>query len=491
MRIYNTLTRRKEEFIPIKEGQVGFYVCGPTVYDDIHIGNARTFISFDVIRRYLEYSGYQVTFVQNVTDVDDKIINRAAEEGISAAEVALKYTDAFVEVMQAIGVREPTVRPRATEEIATMIGIIERLIESGHAYVVDNDVYFAVRSYSEYGYLSRRNVDHLISGFRVDVDDRKTDALDFALWKSAKPGEPAWDSPWGSGRPGWHIECSAMSSRYLGESFDIHGGGEDLIFPHHENEIAQSRSVGGEFAHVWMHTGMLTINGEKMSKSEGNFLTLKDILRDIRPQALRLLMLQSHYRSPFDYSVERPEEAQASLLRIENSLRNLDWAARNATDGASASDQSLVEALRANNELALKRFTEQMDDDFNSAGAIAAIFELISQTNTLIAQGVTGADTAKAAGETADLIRKLLSVLGVDLTAESDAAASLPAAVVDLAAELVGYQGSDSAEAVELLLDLRTQARASKDWAVADSVRDGLTAIGLTIEDTASGTRVF
>jgi len=488
MRIYNTLSRRKEEFVPLKAGEVGFYVCGPTVYNHIHIGNARTFISFDVIRRYLEYRGYNVRFVQNITDVDDKIINRAFEEGTTTEDIAQKYTKAFVEMMQAIGVKEPTVRPKATEEIPTMVSLIEGLVLSQHAYVVDNDVYFAVRSYAGYGELSRRNIDHLISGFRVDVDERKNDALDFALWKAAKAGEPAWESPWGLGRPGWHIECSAMSRRYLGESFDIHGGGEDLIFPHHENEIAQSKAAGDGFARYWLHCGMLTINDEKMSKSTGNYLLLKDVLGQVSPQALRLLMLQTHYRSPFDYSSDRSDEATAALMRVENSLRNLDMLVY--SDDIVIDDRA-VEELQERIAIAESGFQEQMDDDFNTAGAIAAIFALISHVNTLFASGTASSRLQALALQAAATIRNLLAVLGVDLASSPKATSGLPDGVLDLARLLLDYQGDDIGEAADALAGLRAKARTDKDWPVADAVRDGLSALGIIVEDTPRGTRMF
>ena len=524
MKIYSTLTRQKEEFQPLKPGEVGFYVCGPTVYNHIHIGNARTFISFDVIRRYLEFSNYQVTFVQNITDVDDKIINRAAEENITPEAVAAKYTAAFITVMHQLGVLDPTIRPQATQEMASMIELIENLIDAGHAYTVAGDVYFAVRSYPEYGALSGRDIDQLLSGARVEIDERKRDALDFALWKAAKPGEPSWSSPWGPGRPGWHIECSAMSRRYLGDSFDIHGGGEDLVFPHHENEIAQSQAAGNGFARYWLHSGMLTIKQEKMSKSLGNFLLLKDVLELVRPQALRLLMLQSHYRSPFDYSPTRLVEAEAALERVENALRNLEWAIQSAPPAGTPAEQaagiparppaepspatppaepSSIDQPAMQLEQAVKstkqRFIEQMDDDFNTAGAVAAIYDLVSEANSAVANGLTSATQTQAALTAADTIRELLAVLGIDLSSlaadqplnSSNSSLELPPAIIDLAQKLVGYSGSDSTEAVDLLIEQRNQARTTRDWQAADAVRDGLTALGLVVEDTASGTRVF
>ena len=484
--------------MPCRKGKVGFYICGPTVYNHIHIGNARTFLSFDVIRRYLEYAGYDVIFVQNITDVDDKIINRAFEEGRTPAEVALEYTEAFIEVMHALGVKDPTIRPRATEEIAAMVALIDCLVTSGYAYEVEGDVYFAVRSFSAYGRLSGRDIEQMLSGARVEVDPRKRDALDFALWKAAKPGEPSWDSPWGKGRPGWHIECSAMSERYLGNPFDIHAGGDDLVFPHHENEIAQSEACHNTtFANYWLHGGMLTIDHEKMSKSEGNFLLLKDVLEHVRPQALRLLMLQTHYRSPFDYSVERLQEATASLERIESALRNLSWAIESyaavelAPNELGDKSVSWTADLLARIEATCGQFKRSMDDDFNTAGAVAAVFELVTASNSSIKGGIFGDTHRRAVIEAHDTIIELLEVLGVDLVAGSnDGDEDAPDGVIGLAASLAGYGGDIPAEAVELLLELRNKARADKNWPLADEVRDGLGELGLVIEDTVSGTRI-
>ena len=497
LKIYNTLTRKKAEFVPIEPGKIGFYVCGPTVYNDIHIGNARTFLSFDVIRRYLEYSDYQVTYVQNLTDVDDKIINKAHQEGKTAAQLATAYSEAFIEVMQAVGVKDPTLRPRATEEIPAMLEMIERLVEQGYAYPTeDGSVYFSVRSYQAYGQLSGRDIQQLRSGARVEVDEQKRDPLDFALWKAAKPGEPSWQSPWGSGRPGWHIECSAMSSRYLGLPFDIHAGGDDLVFPHHENELAQSDACAHKgFANYWLHGGMLTINKEKMSKSEGNFLLLKDVLQHVRPPALRLLMLQTHYRSPFDYSAERLEEATAALDRVESAIRNLNWVLQSTAEVPNApndiSDRSVswTSDLLAKIEHATTQFSASMNDDFNTAGAVAAVFDLVTASNASVQNGIKGASHLRAVAEALATIIKLLQVLGVELeTAEKSA--DYPPQVLHLASEIANYHGDDTAEAAEALLSARAQARAAKDWATADAVRDRLEALGLIIEDTATGTRV-
>lgn len=505
MRLYNTLTRQKEEFVPIRPGEVGFYICGPTVYNDIHIGNARTFLSFDVIRRYLQYCGFRVEYVQNITDVDDKIINRAREEGRAASEVAEEYTLAFIEAMGALGVQEPTIRPKATEEIPSMVALIECLVENGHAYTVDGDVYFSVRSFPPYGRLSGCRIDEMVSGARVGVDERKRDPLDFALWKAAKPGEPSWPSPWGEGRPGWHIECSAMSERYLGTPFDIHAGGEDLIFPHHENELAQSEACyQGGFARYWLHGGMLTIDREKMSKSEGNFLLLKDVLEQVRPQALRLLMLQTHYRSPFDYSPARLDEATAALERIEGALGNIRWTLRGTgiTDswvgGNSIAAGSFEEDAELGSPLgdAQERFEAYMDDDFNTAGAVAVVFELVSEANQVLASERQGSSDLEYLGALGKAIIRLLAVLGIELEPAGSPGAleniegDREQALLALAGELADYKGGSVKEALDVLLEAREESRKAKDWARADAVRAGLAGLGLAIEDTPQGPRV-
>ena len=495
MKIYNSKTHTKEEFQPIEAGKVRMYVCGPTVYDNIHIGNARTFISFDMIRRYLTWRGFKVTFVQNITDVDDKIINKANEEGRTAAEVAAEYSEAFIEDMHAVGVLDPDVRPRATEEIDEMIALVSELIERGHAYEVDGDVYFAVRSYEGYGELSGRNIDEMESGHRElradgqGLEDRKRDPLDFALWKAAKPGEPSWDSPWGQGRPGWHIECSAMSRKYLGLPFDIHGGGADLVFPHHENERAQSEAASGcTFANYWIHSGMLQINSEKMSKSLGNFKLLRNVLATTRPEVLRMLMLQTHYRSPLDFSAERLAEAEAALARIENSLRNLEWLIDNAADIPSPLD---TRTILQDAKKARVAFIVAMDDDFNSAGALGEVFSYLSELNAQVGDKTVSITDVMALRTARDLVIELMGALGIDLAkaAEPDEK-PYPPETVALAAELAGYAGADPVEAADALLARRAEARAAKDWAVADAVRDGLTALGFTIEDTPQGARV-
>ena len=491
IRLYNTLTRRKEEFLPRKKGEVSIYVCGPTVYNHIHIGNARTFLSFDVIRRYLEWRGFDVTFVQNITDVDDKIIARAAEEELSAEEVAQTYTDAFLDAMRRLGVKRPDVQPRATQTIPDMIGMVEQLIERGHAYVVDGDVYFSVRSFPEYGKLSGRDIDEMRSGARVEVDERKRDPLDFALWKAAKPGEPHWPSPWGEGRPGWHLECSVMSEKELGASFDIHGGASDLIFPHHENEIAQSEAATGQpFARYWMHGGLLQVNAEKMSKSLGNFMLLRDVLRDYDAPVIRMLMLQTHYRSPLDFSLDRLDEAQAAYERIATLVRNIRWARGTTPVPIGATDTERDE-LRQAVRWARERFVADMDDDFNTAGALGALFELARVANTFMAAHPAGLSSADliVLGEVEETLVELLSALGVTLAETSTS--SFPPEVIELAAQLTGYAGSSPDAAVEALLAARSVARTERNWAAADAVRDGLAELGFVIEDTPQGARVI
>jgi cysteinyl-tRNA synthetase len=502
LRIYNTMTRTKEEFLPRDEGKVSIYTCGPTVYNHIHIGNARTFLSFDVIRRYLEHRGYDVRFVQNITDVDDKIIRAAQEEGVEPAEIAARYTEAFLKAMADLGIKPPSAQPRATETIPPMIAMVERLIERGHAYVVDGDVYFSVRSFDSYGRLSGRDVDELESGARVDVDERKQDPLDFALWKSAKPGEPHWPSPWGEGRPGWHLECSVMSEMELGLPFDIHGGATDLIFPHHENERAQSEAATGkQFVKYWMHGGLLQVNAEKMSKSLGNFLLLKDVLASYPVPVIRLLMLQTHYRSPLDFSTERLDEARTAYERLENMVREVRWIRSRPAPGAGASE-SEREALVSAVSDARARFDVEMDDDFNSAGALGALFELARAANGF--RSGAGSDLGPAdlegLGQAENAVVELLGVLGVSLPVTGSVTQSFALnqtvhgavsdPLVELAARLASYTGTDGPGAEQALLDAREAARRERDWPAADAIRDGLAEAGRRIEDTPSGPRI-
>ena len=488
MLVYNSQTHRKEELVPIEEGKIRMYVCGPTVYDQIHIGNARTFLSFDVIRRYLMYKGYQVTFAQNLTDVDDKIINRANEQGHTAAEVAEEFSAAFIEQMHRFGIMDPDIRPRATREIEAMQEMISLLIERGFAYPVPSgDVYFSVRSDHNYGILSGRDLDQLRAGERVEVNDEKRDPFDFALWKAAKPGEPSWPSPWGEGRPGWHTECCAMIHRYLGTPIDIHGGGADLIFPHHENETAQAMCAWDKaLANTWMHTGMLRVDGEKMSKSLGNFYTLKEVLDKYPADAVRLLMLQTQYRAPLDFSFERLDGTVGTLERLQTCVRNLRWAAQNAPAAGelTETDRALGRAI----DEAHEDFCRQMDDDFNTAGGLAAVFALVTAANTYLADAGDNAATAVCL-RAADMLCELAGVLGIELEPEG-AADELPVELVELAAQHAGYAGASPSEAADALLAARQEARAAKDWGTADAIRDGIAALGLVVEDTASGARL-
>ena len=486
MLVYNSQNHRKQELETIEPGKIRMYVCGPTVYDQIHIGNARTFLSFDVIRRYLMYKGYDVTFAQNLTDVDDKIINRANEEGRTAAEVAEEYSNAFIEQMHRFGILDPDIRPRATREIEAMQEMIQRLIDKDHAYVADNgDVYFSVRSDLQYGILSGRDLDQLRAGERVEVNDDKRDPFDFALWKAAKPGEPSWPSPWGDGRPGWHTECCAMIHRYLGTPIDIHGGGQDLVFPHHENETAQAMCAWDHaLANYWMHTGMLRVNGDKMSKSLGNFFTLKEILDKYPADAVRLLMLQTHYRSALDFQTDQLDGAVGTLDRLRTCVKNLRWAAKNAPEDGNLTDAD--RGLSKASSDAQAEFTRQMDDDFNTAGGLAAIFELVTAANKYLAEAGETIATA-ATLRAADTIAELAGVLGIDLSSKES---ELPAELVDLARERAGYEGSDPEKAAEVLLAARQEARKAKDWGTADAIRDGITALGLVVEDTAAGARL-
>lgn len=494
IKVYNTQSRMKEELKTVHPGEVRMYVCGPTVYNYIHIGNARTFISFDTIRRYLIWRGFKVTFVQNITDVDDKIINEANSTGRTAAEVAAEFAEAFIEDMRKAGVMDPDVRPRATEEIDEMIALIERLIERGHAYEADGDVYFSVRSFPQYGELSHRDIDEMESGHRdlraasvSGIDERKRDPLDFALWKGSKPGEPSWESPWGAGRPGWHIECSAMSKKYLDLPFDIHGGGADLVFPHHENENAQTKAAyDAGFANYWIHGGMLQINAEKMSKSLGNFLLLRDVLKTTKPEVLRMLMLQTHYRSPLDFSEERLKESEAALERIVGLVKRLQWAIDNAAEGEAKLDAESIE--RAVGRLR-EDFEASMDDDFNTAGALGALFSYVAEINTQLGDKVASTADVDALRTALDALLELMGVFGIDLGLEDEGKA-YPQEVCDLACDLVSYDGTNPAEAVDVLLEARAAARKERNFALADQVRDGLTGLGFTIEDTPQGARV-
>ena len=458
MRIYNSATHKKEEFQPIESGKVRMYVCGPTVYDNIHIGNARTFISFDVIRRWLIASGYEVTFAQNLTDVDDKIIKRANEQGRTAAEVATEFSDKFIGVKRAANVLDPDVRPRATKEIGPMIAMIKTLIEQGHAYAADNgDVYFAVRSDPNYGQVSGRNIDDLMVGARIEENEDKNDPLDYALRKAAKPGEPYWESPWGHGRPGWHIECSAMARKHLGKTIDLHAGGQDLIFPHHENEIAQSECANGcTFSRYWMHNGFLHDNNEKMSKSANNFFTVREIADKYGYEPIRYFMLTAGYRMPLNYTVELIESCKNSLERMYTCRDNLDF----AIEHAHGTDTALVEKCVD----ARKKFKAAMDDDLNTPDALAAIFDLVKDINTL--SDASDKATLETAAKTFD---ELTGVLGL----------------------LYNRKKTDSIPAeVTALVEERAAAKKAKDWGRADAIRAQLTEMGWSVTDTAQGPKI-
>ncbi len=461
MKIYNSLTRKKEEFQPIHEGKVGIYACGPTVYNYFHIGNARVFIIFDVLRRYLEHLGYKVTFVQNFTDIDDKMIRRANEEGITVAEVAERFIAEYYKDAKALGVRPATVHPRATEHMPQIIQMIQKLIDNGLAYESGGDVYYAVRAFPQYGCLCGQNLEDLESGARVSVDEQKRDPLDFALWKAQKPGEPAWESPWSMGRPGWHIECSAMSTAYLGDTFDIHCGGKDLLFPHHENEIAQSSGATGKpYVNYWMHNGFLNVDNEKMSKSKGNFFTVRDIAQEYDLEAVRMFILSAQYRSPLNFSRDQIAQAQSSLKRLYTARDQLRFLAPQAQErAATAEEQAAVERMATYEQ----KFEDAMSDDLNTADALGALFELVREIFALPEKGVCRvvADKAQAA------LSMMTDILGLLMKDDS----GLPADIQQMVNE-------------------RAQARKEKNWKRSDELRDAIKAAGYILEDTAAGQKV-
>ena len=464
MKIYNTLTRKKEEFVPIKEGEVSIYVCGPTVYNFFHIGNARPFVVFDTLRKYMEYRGYKVKFVQNFTDVDDKIINRAREEGITAPEVSEKYIGEYFKDAGALNVKPADVHPKVSEHMGDIIKFVKTLIEKGYAYEADGDVYFSTRKFDEYGKLSKQNIDELEAGARIAIGEVKEDPLDFALWKARKTDdEIAWNSPWGMGRPGWHIECSAMSKRHLGETIDIHAGGQDLQFPHHENEIAQSECCNGvPFARYWMHNGYITIDNVKMSKSLNNFFTVRDILEHYNGEVMRFFLLSGHYRSPINFCDALMEQAKNGLARMENCKENLNYLMGVGADGSMTEAE---ETAFAGYEKYRDEFIAAMDDDLNTADAITAVFELVTAINTAIKDGASKA-FAKASMET---LMEFANVLGL-LQAEMD----IP---VD--------------PEIQALVDERQAARKAKDFARADEIRDILKEKGVTLKDTPQGVQII
>jgi len=459
LKIYNTVTRKKEEFVPLHEGKVGIYVCGPTVYNYFHIGNARPFIVFDTLRRYLEFRGYQVNYVQNFTDIDDKMIRRANEEEITVKELAERFIVEYFVDTKGLGIREATAHPKATESMDDIIAIVSKLIANGFAYEIEGDVYFDTEKFKGYGKLSGYNLDELESGSRVDVDERKRKPVDFALWKSQKPGEPAWESPWGLGRPGWHIECSAMAMRYIGETIDIHCGGQDLIFPHHENEIAQSEAATGKpFARYWMHNGFINVDNEKMSKSAGNFFMVRDVVKKFDYEIIRFFMLSSQYRSPINFADTLLEQAKMGLERIYNCLSNLDFLKANEQIAAKpgVNVKSKLDQFRA-------KFIDAMDDDLNTADAISVIFEGVREINASVTADTNA--NIKDIEDSIQFIRELGDVLGIAQKQEN----------CDLDAE------------VERLIEERQAARKDKNWALADQIRDQLKEMGIVLEDTPQG----
>lgn len=458
MKIFNTMTRRKEEFVPLDKNEVKIYACGPTVYNYIHIGNARPLCVFDVLRRYLEYRGYNVRFVQNFTDVDDKIIKRANEEGLSFEEVSKKYIKEFWTDAHGLNFKDATVHPKATENIDEIINIIKTLEEKGYAYAVDGDVYYRTLKFKDYGKLSHQPIEDLQSGARIAIGEKKENPLDFALWKAAKEGEPYWDSPWGKGRPGWHIECSAMNKRYLGDSIDIHCGGKDLVFPHHENEIAQSEAANdAPFAKYWMHNGYINVDNVKMSKSLGNFKTVREIANVYGYEVIRYFLISSHYRSPINYSIDIIKQCQSALDRLYTCRESLDFAIKNAKSDIDDDEEILKLIASAKDE-----FIKAMDDDLNTADGIAAVFNLVSTINTEIINKEVSLNVCKKAAEMFD---ELTGVLGL----------------------LYNRKSNDIDDDIEKLIEQRQTARANKDWATADKIRDELKAKGIILKDTSQG----
>lgn len=461
MKVYNTLTRKKEELVPITPGEIKMYACGPTVYNYIHIGNARPLCIFDILRRYLEYRGYNVKFVQNFTDIDDKIIRRANEEHVDFSEISERYIKEFWTDADGLNVRHATINPKATENIDAIIQIISTLIEKGYAYEAQGDVYFSTEKFKDYGKLSHQPLEDLEAGARIMVGEVKREPMDFAVWKAAKPGEPAWDSPWGKGRPGWHIECSAMNWRYLGDTIDIHCGGQDLIFPHHENEIAQSECFTGKpFAHYWMHNGYINVDNVKMSKSLGNFFTVRDVAEKYGYEPIRYLLISAQYRSPINYSTDIIEQCIAALNRLYTCRNSLDFELKNAVDAEHDGDKAIIDGFDKYRE----QFISAMDDDLNTADAIASIFELVRDINT----NVVGKTPSKALVEGAiAMFDELTGVLGLVYNRKTE--------TLD----------SD----VEALIEARTNARKEKNWAEADRIRDQLKEMGIVLEDTAQGVK--
>lgn len=464
MKIYNTLTRKKEEFVPIDKDEVKIYVCGPTVYNYFHIGNARPFVVFDTLRKYLEYLGYNVKFVQNFTDVDDKIINKAREEGVPAGEVSEKYIEEYYKDAASLNVKKATVHPKVTENMDQIIAFVKDLIDLGYAYEVDGDVYYSTRAFKEYGKLSGQNIEDLEAGARIEVGEKKKDPLDFALWKARKTeDEIAWESPWGMGRPGWHIECSTMSKRYLGDTIDIHAGGQDLAFPHHENEIAQSEAHSGKkFANYWMHNGYITIDNEKMSKSKGNFFTVRDILKSYDGEVIRFFLLSGHYRNPINFSDSLMEQAQNALSRMRNAKSNLNHLIHTCQGKMTEKERTALEGF----DKYRQEFIRAMDDDLNTADAISAIFELITAINTAVKDG----SSKEFAEKSMETLMELADVLGLLQQDKEEAP-------ID--------------DEIKALVEERQEARKNKNFARADEIRDLLKERGITLKDTPQGVQII
>ena len=463
MKIYNTMTRKKEDFVPIDESEIKMYVCGPTVYNYIHIGNARPAVVFDTLRRYFEYKGKEVKYIQNITDVDDKIINKSLEEGVSAQEVSEKYIEEYFDDADALNLQRATVHPKVTENMAEIIDFVKTLVDKGYAYESEGDVYYSTRKFAGYGKLSGQNIEDLEAGARVSVGEKKRDPLDFALWKARKQeGEPAWESPWGMGRPGWHIECSAMSNKYLGETIDIHAGGQDLAFPHHENEIAQTEAyTGKKFANYWMHNAYITIDNEKMSKSKGNFFTVRDIRKDYSGEEIRFFLLSGHYRSPINFSRDLMIQSRNGLARMHNAKQNLEHLVQNGAEIMTEQETAELQRLDAFRD----KFDAAMEDDLNTADAISVVFELIREVNTIVKDGASREFAAKALS----LLSELTGVLGI----------------------LGGSEESDRIPAeIEALVQERQEARKAKNFARADEIRDLLREKGFEVEDTPQGPRI-
>ncbi|MEW5954209.1 MAG: cysteine--tRNA ligase [Bacillota bacterium] len=476
MEIYNTLTGRKESFSPREEGRAAIYVCGPTTYNFIHLGNARPLVFFDTVRRYLQYRGFDVFYVQNFTDIDDKIINRAREEGEDPLALAEKYIREYFKDADALNVRRADVHPKVSEHLEEIVDLVSMLIDKGYAYVVEGDVYFNIRSFPGYGKLSGRTFEDMQAGARVDVDPRKQDPMDFALWKAAKDGEPAWGSPWGPGRPGWHIECSAMSQKYLGANFDIHGGGYDLVFPHHENEIAQSEAATGQpFVRYWMHNGFITVDQEKMSKSLGNFFLVREILAKYPPELVRFFLLSTHYRSPLDFDDEKLIATGRGLERIKTCLRLMQEALAPGPE-AGAPDAAFLARLEEIKEA----FIKAMDDDFNTALAISAVFDLTREVNSFLNSRASSAGGRAGLVKAMDVFRAFNEVLGI-FKVDRNGNLLIDDREVGEASLVNGL--------IELIIKIRQDARGRKDWASADAIRDGLKELGIILEDTPRGVR--